>query len=170
MRSLQYWHLFIMSHNLGVMYQKTGNKLMFPHGSLWLCHCGISWSYSLFFIKDETYDAANYRLVLLTCICCKTIEHILVSNINKHLALGSIVADCQHGFRSQKSCKTQLVQFVHDIIMQRHKQTNLIIMDFCKGFCQGSTQAAITQIRLLWDRGSTHKWISAHHSLGTLNK
>ena len=36
------------------------------------------------FKKGEKYDAANYRPVLLTCICCKTLEHILVSNINKH--------------------------------------------------------------------------------------
>ena len=65
---------------------------------------------------------------------CKTLEHILVSNINKHLALDSILADCQHGFRSQRSCETQLVQFVHDIISNLdgalncgHKQTDLII-------------------------------------------
>ena len=46
------------------------------------------------FKKGEKYDAANYRPVSLTCICCKTPEHILVSNINKHLALDSILADC----------------------------------------------------------------------------
>ena len=39
------------------------------------------------FKKGEKYDAANYRPVSLTCICCKTLEHILVSNINKHIAL-----------------------------------------------------------------------------------
>ena len=66
------------------------------------------------FKKGEKYDAANYRPVSLTCICCKTLEHIIVSKINKHLALESILADCQHGFRSQRSCETQLVQFYHD--------------------------------------------------------
>ena len=93
------------------------------------------------FKKGEKYDAANYRPVSLTCICCKTLEHILVSNINKHLALDSILADCQHGFRNQRSCETQLVQFVHDIISnldgavnRGHKQTDLIIMDFAKAF------------------------------------
>ena len=50
--------------------------------------------------KCEKYDAANYRPVSLTCIYCKTLEHIKVSNINKHLSLGNILADCQHGFRS----------------------------------------------------------------------
>ena len=65
------------------------------------------------FKKGEKYDAANYRPVSLTCICCKTLEHIIVSNINKHLALENILADCQHGFRSQRSCETQLVQFIN---------------------------------------------------------
>ena len=53
--------------------------------------------------KGEKYDAANYRPVSLTCICCKTLEHIIISNINKHLSLENILADCQHGFRSRTS-------------------------------------------------------------------
>ena len=48
--------------------------------------------------KGEKYDSASYRPVSLTCIRCKTLEHIIVSNINKHLAFESILADCQHGF------------------------------------------------------------------------
>ena len=44
---------------------------------------------TLVYKNGEKYDAANYRPVLLACICCKTLEHILlvVSNINKHPAL-----------------------------------------------------------------------------------
>ena len=52
----------------------------------------------------------------LTCICCKTLEHIIVSNINKHLAFEGILADCQHGFRSQRSCETHLVHFYYDLV------------------------------------------------------
>ena len=101
------------------------------------------------FKKDEKYDAANYRPVSLECICCKTLEHILVSNINKHLALDSILADSQHGFRSQRSCEIQLVQFVHDInldgaVDRGHKQTYLIIMDFTKVFDKMSHRSYYT--------------------------
>ena len=119
------------------------------------------------FKKGEKYDAANYRPVSLTCICCKTLEHILVSNINKHLALDSILADCQHGFRSQRSCETQLVQFVHDIISnldgavnRGHKQTDLIIMDFAKAFDKVPHRRLLHKLEYYGIRGSTHKWIN----------
>ena len=118
--------------------------------------------------KDEKYDAANYRPVSLSCICCKTLEHILVSNINKHLALDSIFADCQHGFRSQKSCETQLVQFVHDIISnldgavnRGHKQTDLIIMDSAKAFDKVPHRRLLHKLEYYGIRGSTHKWINS---------
>ena len=82
--------------------------------------------------KGEKYDAANYRPVSLTCICCKTSEHIIVSNI---------LADCQHGFHSQRSCETQLVQFFHDMVSnlnralnRGYRQMDVIIMDFAKAF------------------------------------
>ena len=120
------------------------------------------------FKKGEKYDAANYRLMSLTCICCKTLEHILVSNINKHLALDSILADCQHGFRSQRSCETQLVQFVHDIISnldgavnRGHKQTDLIIMDFAKAFDKVPHRRLLHKLEYYGIRGSTHKWINS---------
>ena len=106
--------------------------------------------------------------MLLTCICCKTLEHILVSNINKHLALDNILADCQHGFRSQRSCETQLVQFVHDIISnldgavnRGHKQTDLIIMDFAKAFDKVPHRRLLHTLEYYRIRGSTHKWINS---------
>ena len=73
------------------------------------------------FKKREKYNAANYRPVSLTCICCKTLEHLIVSDINNHLAFESILSDCQHGFQSQRFCETQLVQFYHDMVI---KQSN----------------------------------------------
>ena len=111
------------------------------------------------FKKGEKYDTANYRPVSLTCICCKTLEHILVSNINKHLAIDSTLADFQHGYRSQRSCETQLVQFVHDIISnldgavnRGHKQTDLIIMDFTKAFDKVPHRRLLHKLDFYWMR------------------
>ena len=120
------------------------------------------------FKKGEKYDAANYRPVSLTCVCCKALEHILVSNINKHLALDSILADCKHGFRSRRCCEPQLMQFVHDIISNLdgamnvgHKQTDLIIMDFAKAFDKVPHRRLLHKLEYYGIRGSTHKWISS---------
>ena len=104
----------------------------------------------------------------LTFICCKTPEHILVSNINKHLALDRILADCQHGFRSQRSCETQVVPFVHDIISnldgavnRGHKQTDLIIMDFTKAFDKVLHRRLLHKLDYYGIIGSTHKRINS---------
>ena len=120
------------------------------------------------FKKREKYDAANYRPVSLTCICCKTLEHIIASNINKHLAFESILADCQHGFRSQRSCETQLVQFFHDLVSnldramnRNHRQTDVIKMDFAKAFDKVPHRRLLYKLDYYGIRGSTHKWITS---------
>ena len=119
------------------------------------------------FKEGEKYDAANYRPVSLTCICCKTLEHIIVSNINKHLAFDSILADCQHGFRSQRSCETQLVQFFHDLVSnldralnRHHRQTDVIIMDFAKAVDKVPHRRLLYKLDYYGIRGSTNKWIT----------
>ena len=106
-------------------------------------------------------------LVSLTCIYCKTLEHILVRNINKDLALDSILADCQHGFQSQRYCETQLVPFVHNIISnldgavnRGHKQTDLVIMDFAKAFDKVPHKRLLHKLEYYGIRGSTHKGIN----------
>ena len=119
------------------------------------------------FKKGEKYDAANYGPVLLTCICCKTLEHKIVSNMNKHLAFESILADCQHGFRSQRSCETQLIQLYHDMVSNLdralnggQRQTDVIIMDFAKAFEKVPHRSLLYKLDYYGIRGSTHKWIS----------
>ena len=47
--------------------------------------------------NGEKYDPANYRPVSLTCICCKTLEHILMSKIMQHLSEHDILVESQHG-------------------------------------------------------------------------
>ena len=90
-------------------------------------------------------------------------EHIIVSNINKHLAFESILADCQHGFRSQRSCETQLVQFFHDLVSnldralnRNHRQTDVMIMDFAKAFDKVLLQPSGQVLRILFVRMAPH--------------
>ena len=88
--------------------------------------------------------------------------------IYKHLAFESILADCQHGFRSQRSCETQLVQFFHDLVSnldralnRNHRQTDVIIMDFAKVFDKVPHRRLLYKLDYYGIRGSTHKRITS---------
>ena len=59
--------------------------------------------------KAEKSLASNNRPISLTCILCKVLEHILVSNIVRHLDGQGLMYDLQHGFREKRSCETQLI-------------------------------------------------------------
>lgn len=88
------------------------------------------------FKKGDKHDAINYRPISLTCICCKLLEHIISSNIMQYLETNNILYDLQHGFRSSRSCETQLISFLQNINQSNNKniQTDIIIMDFAKAF------------------------------------
>ena len=64
-----------------------------------------------------------------------------MKSLTKQIQIQIQIADCQHGFRSQRSCETQLVQFYHDMVSnldgardRGQKQTDVIIMGFAKAF------------------------------------
>jgi len=61
-------------------------------------------------------------------------EHILVSNIARHLERHHILNDFQHGFRQFHSCETQLIGFINDVAkdMQNGGQTDVMVMDLSK--------------------------------------
>ena len=62
-------------------------------------------------------------------------EHIIVSNLSKHLYKHTILYELQHGFREKLSCETQLIQLVEDLgKLSLGKQTDIILLDFSKAF------------------------------------
>jgi hypothetical protein len=65
--------------------------------------------------KGPKYNPENYRPISLTCICCKLLEHIVVSNIMSHADKYNILYPFQHGFRKFRSCETQLIEFIDDV-------------------------------------------------------
>ena len=67
------------------------------------------------FKKGSKSCPSNYRPVSLTSICCKILEHIIYSSIWHHLEDHNIICDKQHGFRSGRSCETQLLMIIHDL-------------------------------------------------------
>ena len=60
------------------------------------------------FKKGDKTDASNYRPISLTSVCNKLLEHILHSQIMKHLENHTILTDQQHGFRKGDHVRASL--------------------------------------------------------------
>ena len=88
------------------------------------------------FKKGDKSKVENYRPVSLTSITCKLLEHIIHSNIMRHLDKNKILTNQQHGFRKNRSCETQLITTLNDFnnSINARGQTDAILLDFSKAF------------------------------------
>ena len=69
----------------------------------------------------------------------------------EHLESNNILYEMQHGFRSNRSCESQIISLAHQLAQNNDKniQTDLIIMDFAKAF-DCATQKTHLQAKILW--------------------
>ena len=118
---------------------------------------------SAIFKKGEKFKASNYRPVSLTCISCKMLEHIIVSNVMNHFDNYDVLTDCQHGFRRRRSCETQLLTLTDDLLrsLGKTKQHDLAILDFSKAFDRVPHQRLLAKLEHYGIRGQTLQWIKA---------
>ena len=88
------------------------------------------------FKKGDRSLPANYRPVSLTSVPCKIFEHILFSECMGFLEKHSILSDLQHGFRGKRSCESQLLISLQDLINHKnsHHQVDAVLLDFSKAF------------------------------------
>ena len=68
------------------------------------------------FKKGDRARAVNYRPVALTSHIIKIYERILRNVMVKFIDENKLLCDNQHGFRSGRSCLTQLLSHVDDIV------------------------------------------------------
>jgi hypothetical protein len=113
------------------------------------------------FKKGDKSRASNYRLVSLTVVTCKMLEHIICSSIHKHLEKHRILTDAQHGFRKKQSCESQLILTVQDLAksMDPSEQIDLILLDFSKAFDKVPHERLLYKAQYYGIDGSTLLWI-----------
>ena len=61
--------------------------------------------------KDPKDEPGNYRPISLTSVPGKILESIIVVDMVAHIELNNLILDSQHGFRSGRSCLTNLLDF-----------------------------------------------------------
>ena len=113
--------------------------------------------------KGNRNDPANYRTISLPCVCCKLMEHIVVSNFMRHLEANHILNPNQHVFREGLSCETQLVELSHVLLTNMYigHQTDIIILDFAKAFNKVNHNKLIHKLKAHRVDMLTVEWIEA---------
>ena len=99
------------------------------------------------FKKGDKHKPENYRPISLTSIICKTMEHIIHSQVMRHLDTHDLLTEYQFGFRRRRSCESQLLVTIQDLAagLRDKQQIDAILLDFSKAFdssCHGSVTSS----------------------------
>ena len=107
------------------------------------------------FKKGDKTNPANYRPI--------SMEHVIYSQIMNHLDRHHILVEFQHGFRSNHSCETQLLNTVEDLSrrLDRRQTTDLLILDFSKAFDTVAHRRLLHKIHHYGITGKTNMWIKS---------
>ena len=111
--------------------------------------------------KNDRGISENYRPISLTSVTCKLLEHIIHSNIIKHLEANAIFSDTQHGFRKRRGCDTQLVMVVNDFAknLNYSQQLDTILLDFSKAFDKVNHHKLLIKMDHYGIRGKLLDWM-----------
>eukprot|EP00116_Pleurobrachia_bachei_P004850 sb/3465112/ len=86
--------------------------------------------------KGPTSDPGNYRPISLTSHVVKCFERVVRKHFVDYVENNNLLSPNQHGFRSGKSCLTQLLDHIGDVIdgLIEGVATDTIYLDYQKAF------------------------------------
>ena len=88
------------------------------------------------FKKGSRSKPENHRPVSLTPIPCRIMESIIKDEITEHLEINRLINPSRHGFMSQKSCSTNLLEFLEILTegLDEGACFDIVYLDFAKAF------------------------------------
>lgn len=86
--------------------------------------------------KPPFSDPSNYRPVSITSIFCRIFEKIVKKVVVRHLDEYNVLSPHQHGFRSNRSTVTQMIETLNDwtSLLDSNTNVDVIYFDFEKAF------------------------------------
>jgi hypothetical protein len=91
---------------------------------------------SAIYKKGSKLDAANYRPISLTCICCKLLESIIRDHIVQFFLSNGLFSNKQYGFIKGRSTVQQLLKVLDDWTekLENGGQIDVLYTDLEKAF------------------------------------
>ena len=112
--------------------------------------------------KESKNQFSNYRPVSLTSVCGKLLERIIRDQLVHYLESNKLIHKDQHGFRTGRSCTTQLLEVMEtwtDLI-DKGIPFDCIYLDFAKAFDKVSHRRLLNKIEAYGIKGDLLGWIS----------
>ena len=114
--------------------------------------------------KSSRAVPSNYRPISLTSHIIKTFERIFVKNLVEYIENHQIIKSTQHAFCRGRSCLTQLISHVEDILQNllRNNDTDAIYLDYAKAFDKVDHNLLLMKLHSYGIRGKLHDWLTAY--------
>ena len=115
------------------------------------------------FKKGKHTSPGNYRPVSLTSIICKLLESIIRDRLMEFLDARSLLSEDQHGFRSGRSCVTQLLEIIEiwSSMLDEGGSIDVVYLDFRKAFDSVPHQRLLKKAEAYGIRGKLLLWIES---------
>jgi hypothetical protein len=104
----------------------------------------------------------NYRPVSLTSVLCKLLERFIRDDIILHLTQHDFLTGKQHGFVSNRSCMTNLLQAMDDWtkLLDCNNNIDVLYLDFKKAFDSVPHIRLLEKLRSLGIAGNILNWLA----------
>ena len=113
------------------------------------------------FKKGDKSDPSNYRPISLTSHLIKIFERVIRHKIVSHLEANDLLFRNQHGFRKGRSCLTNLLKHIDDVIQSilNGNEHDVIYVDFAKAFDKVDHEILLQKLKICGITGKLFSWI-----------
>ena len=115
------------------------------------------------FKKGKRSIAANYRPVSLTSNLIKMFERVVRAKLVDYIVAQDIINHDQHGFQAGRSCLTQLLHHVQDIMddLDGDENADILYLDFSKAFDKVDHAILLKKLHMYGIQGNAHRWLES---------
>ena len=111
--------------------------------------------------KDNKSSPANYRPVSLTSQLIKVFERVIRKQMINFVEENNLLSPDQHGFRSNRSCLSHLIQHIEDVLddLEKGHNADVLYLDYSKAFDKVCHLTLLQKLSSYGIRGDLLDWI-----------